>query len=407
MICGLLGEKLGHSYSPEIHRHLGTYSYALFEKRPDELGDFLKNGNFTGLNVTIPYKKTVIPYCDELSPTAQRLGAVNTIVKGPDGRLIGHNTDNYGFTSMLERSGLDPKGKRVLVLGTGGASATVQAVLQSKGAKVTVISRSGVHNYDNMYRFYSTKIIVNATPVGMYPHNGARLVDLSRFSQLEGVLDLIYNPSKTQLLLDAEARNLVAVNGLWMLVAQAKESAEWFLNQSLHDGIIQSTYYTLRNEMENIVLIGMPGCGKSTVGLILAKELSRRFVDTDVEITKKIGMSIPEYFAKFGEKMFRQVETEVISEISKESGLVISTGGGCVTQERNYPLLHQNSRVIWLDRSLWLLPTNGRPLSQQNSVFDLYEQRKPCYMHFADYIVDNNRTPEEAVASIICMEGKI
>lgn len=404
MKCGLLGEKLGHSYSPQIHRRLGSYSYELFEKSESELSNFLKNGDFTGLNVTIPYKKAVIAYCNELSPIAQKLGAVNTIVRRQDGTLIGHNTDYFGFASMIRHSGLDPNGKQVLVLGTGGASATVQAVLAEMGAKVTVISRTGTHNYESMYLLRSTAMIVNATPVGMYPNNGQTLVDLDRFPKLEGVLDLIYNPARTQLVMDAQARGLVTENGLWMLVAQAKESAEWFLGHPIDDSLIGRIYTELSKQMQNIVLIGMPGCGKSTVGKLLAQMLDKPFIDADAQIVKHAGMSIPQIFAESGEAGFRRVETAVLTDLCKGSGTVIATGGGCVTQPENYPILRQNSRIIWLKRSLYSLATDGRPLSQSTSVFDLYEARKSLYATFSDYTIQNDTDPETTASRIILAE---
>ena len=404
MKCGLLGAKLAHSYSPQIHRRLGSYSYNLFEKSESELRDFLKNGDFTGLNVTIPYKKAVIAYCDELSPIAQKLGAVNTIVRKPDGTLIGHNSDYFGFASMIRHSGLDPQGKQVLVLGTGGASATVQAVLAEMGAKVTVISRTGKDNYESLYRFCSAAMIVNATPVGMYPNNGETLVDLDRFPKLEGVLDLIYNPARTQLIMDAQGRGLVAENGLWMLVAQAKESAEWFLGHPIEDASIERIYTELSKQMQNIVLIGMPGCGKTTVGKLLAQMLDRPFIDVDARIVECTGMSIPEIFAKDGETGFRQVETAVLTDLCKSSGTVIATGGGCVTRSENYPILRQNSRIVWLKRSLYSLATDGRPLSQSNSVFGLYEARKPLYSEFADYTIQNDTDPGSTASQIILAE---
>lgn len=404
MKCGLLGEKLTHSYSPQIHHRLGDYSYNLFEKNSSELKDFLENGDFTGLNVTIPYKKAVIPYCDDLSSVAQKLGAVNTIVRKPDGKLIGHNTDYFGFASMIRHSGLNPKGKRVLVLGTGGASATVRAVLQEMGAKVAVISRTGKYNYEYMYRYLSTAIIVNTTPVGMYPNNGSNLVNLDRFPKLEGVLDLIYNPARTQLIMDAQERNLVAENGLWMLVAQAKESAQWFTGKTIDDSVIESIYKELSKQMENIVLIGMPGCGKSTVGKKLAHLLNRPFYDSDEEIEKAAGKSIPEIFASQGEPSFRQIETTVLENLCKGSGSVISTGGGCITCPENYPILHQNSRIVWLQRNLYSLATGGRPLSQSHTVFDLYESRKDLYFQFSDYSIQNDSDPETTVSKIILAE---
>lgn len=403
MICGLLGEKLGHSYSPQIHALLGNYCYQLFEKNKTELQDFLKSGEFSGLNVTIPYKKAVIPYCSELSDVARKLGAVNTIIRKPDGSLIGHNTDYFGFQSMVMKSGLQLCGKQVLILGSGGASATVVTVLEELGASVTVISRSGDNNYENIYRFSDASVIVNATPVGMYPNNGQRPVNLKRFPKLEGVLDLIYNPARTQLIMDAEQLGLIAMNGLWMLVAQAKESSEWFTGQKIPDRQIQTIYKKLSGQMQNIIFIGMPGCGKSTIGKCLASQLGRNFIDADEEIVKYAGMTIPEIFQTSGEETFRRIETQVLAEIGKQSGLVIATGGGCVTKEHNYSLLHQNGMVFWIKRDITMLPTEGRPLSQTNKLTDLYEQRKDSYAYFADQVVTNDTTPEDAAEQIISM----
>lgn len=408
MRCGLLGQKLGHSYSPQIHHYLGDYSYLLFEKEPEELEHFLRSGEFDGINVTIPYKKAVIPYCDALSDRAKMLGAVNTIVRKADGRLIGHNTDYFGFSSMLQRSGLCVANKKVLVLGSGGASATVAAVLRELDANVVVISRTGKDNYENLDRHADAAVIVNATPVGMYPNVGISPVDLSLFPKLEGVLDLIYNPAKTALLLAAEQRGIVAMNGLWMLVAQAKEAAEWFTAQCISDDHIRSIHNTLRLQMKNIILIGMPGSGKSTVGKMLAEQLDREFVDADAQIIQKTGMPIPEIFAKFGESGFREIETEVLQELGKKSGLLIATGGGCVTIDANYPLLHQNGIIFWLQRNIAQLPTEGRPLSQNNDLTQMYRIRKPMYAKFADHAVDNNSHVDITIGRIrsILFEGE-
>ncbi len=401
MQCGLLGRKLGHSYSPQIHSRLGGYSYRLFEKEPEELEDFLKHGDFTGINVTIPYKKDVIPYLDELTPTAKKMGAVNTIVRRPDGTLLGHNTDHFGFRSLVARSGLDVAGKKALVLGSGGASNTAVAVLEDLGAEVIVISRSGENNYENLHLHGQAALIVNATPVGMYPHVGVSPIDLTRFPKLEGVLDVVYNPARTQLLLDAEKLGIPAENGLWMLVAQAKEAAEYFTNAPISDSAIESIYRTLAVQMQNLVLIGMPGCGKSTMGRQLAERLGRNFVDADAEIVRLAGKSIPEIFAQDGEHVFRDWETKALAELGKQSGLVIATGGGCVTRERNYPLLHQNGRIFWLKRDLGVLPTEGRPLSQTHKLTEMYAVRKPMYEAFADYVIDNDGTPGETLAAIL------
>ena len=397
MNCGLLGRYLTHSYSPQIHNQLGSYNYGIFEVEPDEFGNFLQKKNFDGLNVTIPYKKEVLPYCDALSPQAQQLGAVNTLVKTADDNLIGHNTDYYGFAAMLSASGLTVTGKKVLVLGSGGASATVTAVLKENNANVIIISRSGVNHYGNLNLHRDAAVIVNCTPVGMYPHNGVSPVDLSLFPNLEGVLDLIYNPARTALLLETEKRGIVAQNGLYMLVAQAKESAEWFTGSKIPDSRISEIYADLKADMENIVLIGMPGCGKSTVGAMLANMLGREFVDTDSLIVERAGKSIPEIFASVGEEGFRKLEAEVLSEVGKCSNLVIATGGGCVTRPENYPLLHQNSKIIWLRRDISLLPTDGRPLSQSQHLEEMYKTRAPLYEAFSDMIVDNDLTPETTV----------
>ena len=405
MRCGLLGKKLGHSYSPQIHSHLGAYSYELFEKSPEELKDFLRNGDFTGLNVTIPYKKEVIPYCDELSERAGKLGAVNTIVRREDGRLIGHNTDYFGFQSMLNKSGLQVLGKKVLVLGSGGASATAVTVLEELGANVVVISRSGVNNYDNLHLHADAQVVVNATPVGMNPNVGVSPVDLSLFPSLKGVLDIVYNPARTQLLLDAQKRGLITDNGLWMLVAQAKESSEWFQNKTIDDDVIPKIHGSLRRQMENIVLIGMPGCGKSTIGRQLADRMGKKFVDADILISELAGYTIPEIFDRDGEEGFRQLETMVLAQYGKESGLVISTGGGCVTRSANYPLLHQNGTIYWIKRPLGLLPTDGRPLSQKGKLEEMYEVRKPMYESFADHIVINDSTVSGVVEQILTLEG--
>ena len=400
MKCGLLGRKLGHSYSPQIHARLGDYSYDLFEKEPEELEDFLRNSDWSGINVTIPYKKDVIPYLDALSPIAEKLGAVNCIVR-QDGKLMGHNTDYFGFRCMVRTSGLDVTGKKVLVLGTGGASKPVIAALEDFGAKVISVSRSGENNYSNLHLHADAAVIVNATPVGMYPNTGVSPVDLSLFPQLEGVLDIVYNPARTQLLLDTESRGLVAMNGLLMLVAQAKEAAEWFLTSQLDDSLIHEIHTTLRRQMENIVLVGMPGCGKSTVGKALAEKLGKAFVDADETIVELAGKPIPEIFADDGEEIFRAWETKALETIGKASGLVIATGGGCVTKDRNYPLLHQNGTIYWLKRDLDKLPTDGRPLSQANKLADMYAKRQPLYAAFADRIIDNDGTLEETLVQFM------
>ncbi len=400
MKCGLLGRTLGHSYSPQIHSQLGSYSYTLFEKEPEEVEDFLRDGDFSGINVTVPYKKTVIPYLDELTPIAARLGAVNTVVRR-DGRLIGHNTDYFGFLTMVRHSGLQVSGKKVLVLGTGGASNTAVAVLEKLGAHVITISRSGENHYGNLERHRDAAVIVNTTPVGTYPDTEVSPLTLDPFPHLVGVLDVVYNPANTKLLQLAQQRGLVWSNGLRMLVAQAKEASEWFTGSAVSDDEIELIHSLLRRQMENIVLIGMPGCGKTTVGRLLAQKLGKTFADGDETIVRLAGKSIPEIFAQDGEALFRQWETDALRQLGKQSGQIIATGGGCVTQKQNYPLLHQNGTIIWLKRDLDQLPTDGRPLSQANKLEDLYRIRRPMYADFADFVIDNNGDLDLTISKIL------
>lgn len=401
MKCGLLGRKLGHSYSPQIHGLLGNYSYELFEKEPEQLAAFLKDGDFTGINVTIPYKKDVIPYLDELSPAARKIGSVNTIVRRADGSLFGHNSDYFGFVSLVNHSGIPVNGKKVLVLGSGGTSNMVVSTLSDLGAEPIVISRSGENNYDNLHLHADASVIVNATPVGMFPNTGVSPIDLNRFPTLEGVLDVIYNPAKTKLLLDAEALGIPHENGLWMLVAQAKEASEYFTGQKLSDAVIERIHRILSHQMKNIVLIGMPGCGKSSIGALLAEKLNRTFVDADEEIIRLAEKSIPDIFAQDGEEVFRHWETMELEILGKQSALVIATGGGCVTRSHNYPLLHQNGMIVWLERDLSQLPTQGRPLSQANRLEEMYALRRPMYEAFGDIQVNNAGSPEDTVNEIL------
>ncbi len=406
MKCGLLGRKLGHSYSPQIHSFLGQYSYDLFEKEPEELEGFLRSGAFTAINVTIPYKKEVIPFLDDLSPVAKKMGAVNTIVRRSDGTLFGHNTDYFGFFSLVKRSGLSVTGKKALVLGSGGASNTASAVLQELGAEVVIVSRSGENNYGNLHLHQDVAVIVNTTPVGMYPSTGISPVALEQFPHLERVLDVVYNPARTQLLLDAEKRGIPYFNGLWMLVAQAKEAAEYFTGAAIDDAVIGKIYGLLSGQMQNIVLVGMPGCGKSTIAALLAEGLGRKAVDADEEIIRMAGKTIPEIFAEDGEEVFRTWETKALEYLGKQSGLIIATGGGSVTRQRNYPLLHQNGQIFWIQRSLEALPIEGRPLSQAGKLEAMYAIRKPMYEAFSDFVIENNGSPAETAAAIIaCLEG--
>lgn len=398
MKCGLLGRKLGHSYSPAIHAQLGDYEYSLYEIEPEELEDFLRSSNWDGINVTMPYKQAVIAYLDELTPIASKLGAVNTIVRR-NGKLIGHNTDYFGFRYLMEQSGHSPADKKCLVLGSGGASRTAVAVLEELGGKVTIISRTGVDNYENLHNHRDAALIINTTPVGMYPNTGISPLDLSLFPQLECVADVVYNPSRTHLMMDAEKRGIPVIGGLAMLVAQAKEASEWFAGKSIADHSIERIHAILKAQMENIVLIGMPGCGKSTVGALLAEKTGRTLVDADAEVEKLAKKSIPQIFADDGENAFRALETQALAELGKQSGLVIATGGGCVTRCKNYPLLHQNGTLYWLQRDIEKLSTAGRPLSKNLEA--MLAIRKPLYESFADHVIDNNGTMEDAVNTIL------
>ena len=398
--CGLLGRKLGHSYSPQIHRELSCYEYKLYEKEPEELEAFLKSGTFDGLNVTIPYKKTVMAYLDEISPEAAAIGSVNTIVNR-GGKLTGYNTDAFGFSWLLQKSGVEAADKKALVFGSGGASVTVCHVLKSLGADpVVVISRTGENNYENLDRHLDAKLLINATPLGMYPNNGESPVDLTRFSALDGVLDVVYNPARTALMLQAEQLGIPHASGLSMLVAQAKKACEYFTGNPVPDAEIDRIERLLSRQMENIILIGMPGCGKSSVGKALAAALNRPFIDADEEIVRRAGCSIPEIFAAQAEAGFRRAESAVLADLGKQSGIVLATGGGCVTRPENYPALHQNGCIVWLTRDLSLLPTDGRPMSQANPLEALWETRKALYERFSDFKIANDGTISECVNAI-------
>lgn len=351
------------------------------------------------MNVTIPYKKAVIPYCKALSPAAARIGSVNTLVRRADG-WYGDNTDYDGFCYMARDFAI--AGKKALVLGNGGVSLTVQQALRDLGAReAVVISRRGPDNYQNLARHADAQIIANATPVGMYPNNGASPLDLAGFPRLEGVLDLIYNPARTALLLQAERRGIACNGGLEMLVAQAKRAAELFTGRAIADSEIERITRSLAGQMQNIVLIGMPGCGKTTLGKALADRLGRPFYDADAVLEQRTGRSIPEIFRCDGEAAFRALETQTLAELGKGSGAVIATGGGCVTRPENAPLLRQNGRVVWVKRPLDRLPVSGRPISQQMSAAAIYAQRRDRYAAFAAYTVENDGPLAETLAKLL------
>lgn len=382
---GLLGEKLSHSFSPQIHKMLGGYDYKLFEVKPESLGDFLRSGSFDGINVTIPYKKAVIPYCDELSELSILTGSVNTIVRRPDGSLFGDNTDCTGFGAMIDREKI-PLGKKALILGNGGVAPSIREVLSSRGvSEIVTVSRSGENNYVNLYKHRDASLIVNATPVGMYPDNYGKIVELTDFPDCRGVVDVVYNPLNTRLVLDAKSLGIPSCAGLYMLVSQAARSCELFTGESISVERVDEVYITLKSQLENVILIGMPGCGKTTTAKALGALTGRCVIDCDDQIVRRFGMSIPEFFEKFGVSRFREAETEVLSDICRQSGAVISCGGGVVMREVNRDLLRQNGRIVYLERDVFSLPTEGRPISQSVSLQKLADMRLPLYNKWCDF----------------------
>lgn len=402
MVYGLLGRTLRHSYSPQIHALLGDYEYRLFEVEPQDLEAFLKKREFGGINVTIPYKKDVLPYLSGISDNAKRIGAVNTIIVKEDGGLYGDNTDYDGFLCLVQKSGFQVKGKKALVLGTGGASLPISAVLSDLGAReVVFISRSGENNYQNLSRHADADFIVNTTPVGMYPNNLKAPLSLSEFPKLSGVLDIVYNPQKTKLILDAERLGIPAYSGLLMLVAQGKRAAELFLGHDIPDSETDRIFKKLSTEMQNIVLVGMPGCGKTTVGKALAEQLNRPFFDADEEILKRTGKSAEAWIEACGEAVFRQKETEVLESLCKQSGTVIATGGGAVTVPENADILRQNSIVFFINRDISALPVEGRPLSKATALSEMYEVRLPMYRSVCDYEIAADGSVEAVVRRIL------
>lgn len=403
MRCGLIGERLGHSYSKWIHERFGAYSYDLCSLAPTEVEAFVRTGGYQGLNVTIPYKQTVLPLCDTLSDTARRVGSVNTLLRTPDGALHGFNTDYAGFAAMAARAGVEFAGRRVAVLGSGGTSLTAQAVATDAGAaSVTVVSRSGPVRYDELGPARDCDLLVNTTPVGMFPGNGSAPVSLDGFPRCAGVLDVIYNPLRTALVQQAEARGVPAAGGLYMLAAQAAEAYRIFTGAPLPAGALATVYADLLREVENIVLIGMPGSGKSTLGRLLAERLGRPLLDTDAAAAEQAGKSVPAIFAQDGEPAFRAFERAAAAACGKQKGAVIATGGGVVLSEDNVRALRQNGRLFFLRRPLEALETVGRPLSTGPAALRrMYAARLPLYRAACDVEIDNTGAPERAVQQIL------
>lgn len=407
MDYGLIGEKLPHSFSKEIHEQLGYYQYSLKELRKEELRNFILQKKFKAINVTIPYKQDVIPLLDEISPDAQAIGAVNTIVNR-DGVLYGYNTDFGGMKALIERAGVVMKYKKVLILGTGGTSLTARAVCERLGAKeILRVSRRECDDaitYEQAYAEHSdADVILNATPCGMYPRIFACPIEIDRFPRLSGVIDVIYNPLNTGLVLAAKEHGISAEGGLYMLVAQAILAAEHFLGKELD--VVQLTnniYDKIYFDKRNIVLSGMPASGKSTVGRIVAENLGRELIDIDSLIVEREG-EIAKIFAEKGEAHFRNLESEVIREVSALSGKVISLGGGAILRPENVRALRQNGEIFFIDRSPeYLIPTDDRPLADEKvKIYHLYEQRIDTYMNTADYIIDGDCEPDDVADSVI------
>ena len=403
MKFGLLGRTLGHSFSPRIHNALGNTNYELFEREPSQLQEFFANPELQGINITFPYKVNALEACDVVDPRAERIGCVNTMVR-KDGKWHGYNTDYDGFVFTLKHAGIDVSGKECIILGDGASSATVHVALEDLGAKsITHLSRKTAPLYTDAPNYYETaQIIINCTPIGMYPHNPASLIDIMQFSKLEGVVDLIYNPRRTILLLQAEMMDVPHCDGLPFLVAQGVEAANHFRGESLGTKEIEQILRDMRREKENIILIGMPGVGKTTVGKALGEEMGRTCIDVDHELEKEIG-DISTYITEQGEPAFREKEAEMIAKLGTQTGLVISTGGGCVTVPKNYAHLRQNGRIYQLTQPIENLSTSGRVLSSGGieRLRELEEIRTPMYESFAQCIVEHNRNAPETVSTIL------
>lgn len=391
---GLIGKKLGHSFSKDIHTLIGDYKYELMEMNEQELDSFLKNKNFKAVNVTIPYKQTVIPYLDEMTEQAKSVGAVNCI-KNSNGRLIGHNTDFDGFSALLIKNKVEIKGKKVLILGTGGTSDTANAVCESMNAnriiKVSRTAKNGAITYEEAKIFHSdAQIILNTTPSGMYPDVYSFPITLDSFKQLDAVIDVIFNPLRTVLISDALKKGINAEGGLYMLVAQAVKASEFFMDTVYPDSLCNGIFNKILKAKTNVVLTGMPASGKTTIGTRVANMLQREFIDTDLLIEKNAKMSISEIFEKYGEEYFRNLETEAIKQASMLCGVVIAAGGGAVLREENIKLLKMNGKIFFRDRNPDLLiPTSNRPTAfNKEQMLKRYRERYSTYTKTADFTVN-------------------
>ncbi|WMJ22523.1 shikimate kinase [Paludicola sp. MB14-C6] len=399
---GLLGDKLGHSFSKIIHEKLGFYSYDLLPMEKDELHEFLTKKDFDGVNVTIPYKLDVIPYCDEIDDTVAQIGSANTIVNR-NGKLKAYNTDFYGFLYNMQFHHIAMKDKVVMILGSGGTCKTVTAVAKFQGAKeIVIVSRTESDTtitYNQAKQREDVQVLVNASPSGMYPNNQNCPIDINCFPNLEAVVDVIYNPLKTKLLQQAQQRNIPFANGLLMLVAQAKFAAELFIDEKIPDQEIERIYQELKSDLSNVVLVGMPSCGKSTIGRELSKLLNKEFVDIDSLIEEEMKLAIPQIFERYGEIGFRSIERNVVANAAKQTGMIVATGGGVVLNPDNIKDLKQNGIIILIDRSTdELLVGNNRPLSKsKQAIEEMYRNRYPIYMACSDIVVFNNGDIERAV----------
>ena len=398
--AALIGKPLGHSYSKTVHEKLG-YPYDLLEVDEKDIEKLLRSEKYTGFNVTVPYKKTVIPLLDELDPSAAEVGAVNTI-KVRKRRLIGYNTDVYGMEKMLAASGINLYGKTVMILGTGGTSLTARAVCRRGGAReVIVVGRTSPVNYVNCYTKTGVDVIINTTPVGMYPHDEDCPIRVDAFKGLEGVADVIYNPFRTALVRNALALGIKATGGLKMLVEQAVRAAEIFTDGFISDVVSDRIYREILFSACGVAFIGMPGSGKTALGKYTAELLGKKFIDTDSEIEKRCGKSIPEIFAEDGEEYFRKIESEAIADAASERNAVISTGGGAVLREENRYALLKNSVIINVERRIDALEKSGRPLSSSTEkLAAMYAERCPIYRDLGDFCINNDGSIAQAQQKI-------